>query len=558
LRQHLRERVTMLQQPVRGRILRTLDVMDAALQHTGIEPLASRVERTWRSLGGDLCTNTLGRENVRQFLRVVDAMETEGERVDAASLERRLGRLYAEASSAPDAVDVMTIHKAKGLEWDLVLVPGLHRLGGQDRWPLLDSLELPTEDAQGVRDVLLAPLPPKGVEAGSLNTFIRNTRRRREAAELKRVFYVAATRARTALHLFAWPEATQSGLPADRKSTLMKAAWNAIGPRLTPVEVAEANAAAPTEESFALAASAEEGLPASLATTQRTVMRLPDAIDPLTRLHARSLALPPRQASRAGTVYQRPDGSYGARVVGNAIHAFAERAANEVASQVAAGDDAETSLDAVAAAIPGWHNAMLATLRAGGLPPDAAKRAALTVEQALSRMLTSPEGRWLLMPHTGAATETAWRAGEADSSIRVRMDRSFFAGPEPSAPGSDTLWIVDLKTGNRDSLREQDELLAEGRIKYASQLDTYAQVRLQALPPEAQPTVMLALFYPLMNRIIYWPYVADSESINPNNSRHPATKEEPAIELPVADAQSSSADTAQQPPENKKGQFQLF
>ncbi len=566
LRQHLRERAATLQQPVHGRILRTLDVMDAALQHSGTEPLASRVERTWRSLGGDLCTDALGRENVRQFLRVVDAMETEGERVDAASLDRRLGRLFAEASSSPDAVDVMTIHKAKGLEWDLVLVPGLHRLGGQDRWPLLDSLELPTEDADGVRDVLLAPLPPKGVEAGGLNTFIRNTRRRREAAELKRVFYVAATRARTSLHLFAWPEATQSGQPADRKSTLMKAAWNAIGRRLIPVAVADVAAAdtdpaAPeaAEESFALAAAAEESLPAAAPlTAQRTVMRLPGAIDPLARLHARSLALPQRQAARTGTVYQRPDGSYGARVVGNAIHAFAERAATEVAARVAAGSDAEDTLNTVAAAVPSWRDAMLSTLRAGGLPPDAARRAALTVEQALSRMLASPEGRWLLMPHTGAATETAWRASADEGTVRVRMDRSFFAGTEPGAPGSDTLWIIDLKTGNRDSLREQDELLAEGRIKYAAQLDTYAQVRLQALPTEAQPTVMLALFYPLMGRIIYWPYVIDSKSIHSISYTLPEPKVEPAIDLPVAETQSSAADTTEQPPENKKGQFQLF
>ena len=211
LRTHLRDRSQSLMEPVRGRVLRTLDVMDAALLHCGAESLSNRVERTWRSLGGDVCTDTLGRANVRQFLRVLDEMESEGEPVDVHSLDRRLERLFAEPGQAADAIDVMTIHKAKGLEWDMVLVPGMHRVGARDRYALLDWLELPTEDRDGSRDVLLAPVPSKSGVPGTLNTYIRTTRQNRARAELKRVFYVAATRARTSLHLFAWPEATKSG-----------------------------------------------------------------------------------------------------------------------------------------------------------------------------------------------------------------------------------------------------------------------------------------------------------------------------------------------------------
>ena len=51
---YLRERSETLAKPARGRVQRTLHVLEAALQHAGAQPLAERVERTWLSLGGDV------------------------------------------------------------------------------------------------------------------------------------------------------------------------------------------------------------------------------------------------------------------------------------------------------------------------------------------------------------------------------------------------------------------------------------------------------------------------------------------------------------------------
>ena len=53
-------------------------------------------------------------------------------------LKRRLDKLYAEtAARCADAVDLMTIHGAKGLEWDVVIVPGLERKPQANRERLL-------------------------------------------------------------------------------------------------------------------------------------------------------------------------------------------------------------------------------------------------------------------------------------------------------------------------------------------------------------------------------------------------------------------------------------
>jgi ATP-dependent helicase/nuclease subunit A len=519
LRLRMRERVELLPAQSRERARRTLNVMDAALQHTGAASLADRVERTWRSLGGDACCTALECENVAQFLRVLDAMEAEGEAITAASLDRRLQRLYALPSHAVDAVDVMTIHKAKGLEWDVVFVPGMHRRSAADRWPFLDWLELPTYAPDGTRDVLLAPLPPKGDDAGALNQYIRATRTRRGNAELKRVFYVAATRAKTLLYLSAWPESKKDGTASVINGTLLKAAWpaaNAYMPQLVAApttslldSLADEIDTIADQEPLALAAAAEAEPPREHPKLQRLLA----SVDPLAELHN----VPPvPRATRAPQPprFERPEGTFGARAVGNAIHAFVERLANEIAARARAGIATDSAMSALSAELPSWSRAIHASLRSGGLPLDVVERAAVTVLDALKTMLASGTGRWILEPHRMASTEAAWRSGSLEDNVRVRLDRSFFAGSLPMQPGNDTLWIVDFKTGNRTgNADQQDKFLEEERTKYEGQLRAYAEVRLRSLP--AGSPVMLALFYPLMGRLISWPYETAPSSTPP-------------------------------------------
>jgi ATP-dependent helicase/nuclease subunit A len=518
---HLRDRAATLAMPMRDRVIRTLDVMEAAVHNSGAQSLADRVERTWLSLGGDACTDALGRENVRLLLRLLDAMEAEGEAINEATLKRRAERLYAEPSHAPDAIDVMTIHKAKGLEWDLVLVPGMHRSSASDRYPFLDWLELPGTAEDGSRDVLLAPLPPKGDEAGLLNVFIRKQRKQRTNAELKRVFYVAATRARTALCLYAWPELSKDNNPARINQTLLEAAWSAAQNEIKlasreitlPLEIATDDEAEP----LALAAAADPDVPLEAVRKVPRVERLPLSYDPLLALRER--ALPADSATRAPAreLFERPQGSFGARVVGSCIHAFIERVGNEFAARLGSASASAEVAEALLHEVPSWQSAIVATLRSGGLPVNVVERAAGTVERALRNLLGSAEGRWLLLPHRSALSEAAWRSQPGAGG--VRLDRSFFAGSAPGKSGEDTLWIVDFKTGDRDK-GDLDAFMRSEREKYSGQLIAYAEIRLRALPPETP--VMLALYYPLMDRLECWSYRSPSVAppeLAPESSR---------------------------------------
>ncbi|WP_231155823.1 ATP-dependent DNA helicase [Streptomyces sp. CNZ748] len=96
--------------------------------------------------------------------------EIEAEDIAADTLTRRAAR--------PDAVRLMTAHRAKGLEWGLVVVAGVQ----EGLWPDLRRRGSLLEADRIGRDGLAEPLTP-----GAL------------LAEERRLFYVAATRARDRL-----------------------------------------------------------------------------------------------------------------------------------------------------------------------------------------------------------------------------------------------------------------------------------------------------------------------------------------------------------------------
>jgi ATP-dependent helicase/nuclease subunit A len=95
------------------------------------------------------------------------------------------------AEESPEAVRVLTIHKAKGLEFPIVILPGLHQGTGGGRVP-------PTVAEDWSTGVL-------GLSVGSTCSLgavlVADKARRREEAERRRLLYVGMTRARELLVL---------------------------------------------------------------------------------------------------------------------------------------------------------------------------------------------------------------------------------------------------------------------------------------------------------------------------------------------------------------------
>ena len=123
-----------------------------------------------------------------------------------------MGRLYAEDPAQPDAVSLMTIHGAKGLEFDHVFVVGVGLRGRGDDPRLLNWLEIPRE--QGGDHLVMAPIRFRGDDEAAgddaINLYLKQLHRERARAERARQAYVALTRARRSLHLFVHPRVKET------------------------------------------------------------------------------------------------------------------------------------------------------------------------------------------------------------------------------------------------------------------------------------------------------------------------------------------------------------
>jgi ATP-dependent exoDNAse (exonuclease V) beta subunit len=507
----------------RGRQLlnRAWPVLETAVATLGRTSLATHVERTWRSLGGDAALSEEQRNNVQRYLRVLREVEGDGDRVDLNVLTARLNRLYAEPMSGAMengglGVELMTIHKAKGLEWDVVLVPGLERGGGRTASVLLNWLEFDGAlDGDTSASVVLAPIWQKGTDSDKLSGWLSGIRSKREAAERKRVFYVATTRAREEVHLFgAVAINTEGQIAQPRHDSLLRACWPAAMERIEtllaepspmeePLVGARHEPNAMEYEEFALAASGE-GVEVNAAVGMPPmIQRLPLDFDPAARFQAAKehrLAYPAASALRHMAAFERPEGSFAVRAFGNVVHRYLQVIAMRL--------DRGASCDDLIAELPAWESRLVASLRGEGLAPALAAREATRAGRALALTLGDPVGRWILSPHDSAASERTLTMASPDARS-LRVDRTFVAGDEPLLAGEGCIWIVDFKTTEQGSHSDADFETAE-IAKYRAQLEAYAALR-RALPDGLLP-IRLGLFYPLVPRLIHWLSVAPAEA----------------------------------------------
>ncbi|HLE62955.1 MAG TPA: UvrD-helicase domain-containing protein [Pyrinomonadaceae bacterium] len=171
--------------------------LDAPQRMANVQRLFTLAERFERS----------GSHLIRDFVRYVKEFEEIGSRESEGQIDE-----------AANAVRLMTIHQAKGLEFPVVIIPDLQRSSKTfDNWVLLDrhhGLTLKVPDGRGKQ------------VAGSTFVKLEARQSRREQFESMRLLYVAATRAEDRL-IFSGTAPALDKL-SGKSDTWLKWIWQSL------------------------------------------------------------------------------------------------------------------------------------------------------------------------------------------------------------------------------------------------------------------------------------------------------------------------------------------
>jgi ATP-dependent helicase/nuclease subunit A len=470
---HDEARLAQLSAEGRARVARVRAALQAAMLARRRAPLREQVAGAWFALGGPACVDQeTDLEDAEVFFRHLDRHEAAGELPDRAAFEEGLEELHALPDvGADDSLQIMTVHKAKGLEFDVVIVPGLARGPRSDDKKLLLWSEQPA--AHGGPGLLLAPINAAGDDGDAIYRWISAFHARRQALEDGRLLYVAATRARRQLHLLGSVGVAHDG---DGTRLLKPPPARALLGKLWPVVEAEYREALREVPDAALAERAQP------QPVDQRLRRLPAGW----RLPAMPPGVawtPPPDPLRAQDALEFSWAGETARHIGSVVHLWLQRIAGD---GCAGWDDAR-----IHALGPAIRLALAAQGVGGSELADATARA----QQALIRCIGDERGRWLLSAQPQGRCEWRLSGVEDGRFVNVVIDRSFV-----DADG--TRWIVDYKTSRHEG-SDVGDFLDNEQARYRGQLERYARLlRAGGAPqgglPHSSPRIRLGLYFPLL------------------------------------------------------------
>ena len=460
-------RVGALSADGRARLERVRAVLGGSLDERCRGSLRTRVAGAWFALSGPACVEDVtDLEDAEIYFDHLEAHEEAGEIADPAAFEDGLADLYALPDlQAGEQLQIMTVHKAKGLEFDTVIVPGLGRAPRVDDARLLAWLEQPRED--GAVDLLLAPIRETGADEDPIYRWLRKLEAEKERLESGRLLYVAATRAKRRLHLLgdAGLKTGDDGvqtLRAPGERTLLSQLWPLVRPLYEEASARHVESSqAPVEASVA-----EDAIDQSLRRIASGWQ--PPAAPP------RVEWTPPADTARARDAVEFSWVGETARQTGSVVHRWLQRIAED--------------------GLAGWDAARVRSLRqtfrdeltASGLPGDAVDAAAGRVAATLEQTLGDARGRWLLGPHDAAQSELRLTGVATNGIVNIVMDRTFV--DEHGAR-----WIVDYKTGGHEG-GDIEAFFDREQARYRAQLERYAAL----LGAHDKRPIKLGLYFPLL------------------------------------------------------------
>ncbi|MBX2838504.1 MAG: UvrD-helicase domain-containing protein [Gammaproteobacteria bacterium] len=436
-------------------------ILHPAVNRAPRSTLVPWVESVWLQLGGPLlCQSELELTAAESCISRMQELELQGQLWHFSVLQAAMQKLYAE-SNEPAAVQVMTMHKSKGLEFDTVILPALDATARGDDARLLEWYE---HSIDGETQLLLAPFLERNAPADHalLNRFVKSLRALGDDKEKRRLLYVACTRAKSTLHLTATlKENVHGDINNPAKKSLLALLWPVLEKDFLQHQYSAAEILGPSltqQEAPIPALQQMEG------EWQAPALPVFDSGEHSERVDANIEDI---EFQWAGTQ---------ARHVGTVVHTQLQRLSQASLPTIENTDNwVQQQTDAL--------RYQLTNL---GVPKAQLAKSLNTAKQALKNCLSDDKGRWILYPHPEAKSEWALSSIENKRLQRIVIDRTF-------VDQDGTRWIIDFKTGSHAG-SNVEEFLDREQTRYSDQLNRYAQI-VSSMDPRP---IQLALYFPLL------------------------------------------------------------
>lgn len=454
------EKITALSIEGKNILARVVPLLQQALNEKYRKPLRQWIEGLWFVLGGPATLlDENDRDNINSFFTLLDKHQQGGSIRDWQVFNNAIDRLFAAPRADADPkLQVMTIHKSKGLEFDTVIIPGLDRSARKDDKQLLLWQE--RINPQGEKQLLLGSLAATGKEEDRLYTFMRREADKQQAFESTRLLYVGCTRAIKRLHLIACINTKEDELVAPAENSLLHSIWPFVkdSAQLIPCQTtANSNTStnqrkpglqhllrlAPTWQAPALHdvtllhtyRGHEFGTTSSDKTASENPLNIPEVETTAARL-----------ARHTGTV------------IHSALQAIVE-------SKLVTNHKSITADVFINQQHPFWQ----IQLQQLGWHGDNLTRALQKIVQSIHTILDSEQGRWLLnSDHQQSACELSLMQKNKQDVKESIIDRTFIA--------DGIRWIVDYKSSEPEAGETESAFIAREMDTYKMQLLGYQKL----------------------------------------------------------------------------------
>jgi len=464
-----------------ARIKRLNTIFSIAFKNRSRKPLRVWVESVWLALGGPgAIANSLEKNSPEYFFDLLENHDSGGRISDWIAFDESLAKLY-DRPTEDSRIQVMTIHKAKGLEFDTVILPGLNKSTRNSDKELLVWQDF--MDEHGHAHTLLSPLSEVG-EKDELYIYLAREKKIRDNFESARLLYIACTRAIKNLHLTMELKRDEKNgeLKSPAAGSLANHIWDAVADDIKVIDDYKTRFMKKTdsekttaEHNVAEGATSENKSLSSILRTPDQWQAPPIPIDDTLKGFRGRANFNDENLPEATAITNRTP-----RHTGTILH----RALHHLTLKGTANWNANDIQLYLQNHLSSWST----QLRQLGLNANDVKAGAKKIHSAVAKILDDKTGLWLLdNSHQQSECELSILTAKTGFKESI-IDRTFVFKNER--------WIVDYKSSEPALEESVDSFIEKEASSYQQQLKHYHSLIRGFNEPYP---IRTALYFPLIS-----------------------------------------------------------